>query len=193
MNGPVEDVMNYFSHEKALVDREARIGEGTRIWAFTNIQAGAVIGSRCNICDGSFVEKGAVVGNRVTIKHHVAVFDGVTIEDDVFVGSNVAFINDRYPRSNRDNDWKLEKTVIRKGATIGSNSSILCGVTVGAYAVIGAGSVVTKDVPAHAIVCGNPATIRGHACICGQRLNKRRKCACGRKFSAGKHGLECDE
>ena len=185
--------MKYFSHERALVDRDARIGEGTRIWAFTNIQAGAVIGRRCNICDGSFVEKGAVVGDHVTIKHHVAVFDGVTIEDDVFVGSNVAFINDRYPRSHRENGWKLEKTIIRKGVTIGSNSSILCGVTVGAYAVIGAGSVVTKDVPAHTIVCGNPGKVQGHACVCGQRLDKRLKCACGRKFSAGKQGLELDE
>jgi acetyltransferase-like isoleucine patch superfamily enzyme len=185
--------MNYFSHEKALVDRHARIGEGTRIWAFTNIQAGAVVGQHCKICDGSFVEKGAVLGNRVTIKHHVAVFDGVTIGDDVFVGSNVAFINDRYPRSHREDDWKLEKTVIQKGATLGSNSSILCGITIGTYAVIGAGTVVTKSVPAHAIVCGNPGVIRGYACRCGRRLSPDLKCACGRKFAAKGRGLEIDE
>jgi len=163
---------------------DAQIGDGTRIWAFTNIQAGAVIGKECNICDGSFVEKGAVVGNHVTIKHHVAVFDGVTIEDNVFVGSNTAFINDRFPRSHREDEWTLEKTVIKQGATLGSNSVILCGVTVGQYAVIGAGSVVTKNVPAHTIVCGNPAVVKGYACRCGRRLDEDHKCmSCGTEYS----------
>jgi len=151
--------MNYFKHEKALVDKDARIGEGTRVWAFANIQAGATIGRECNICDGSFVEKGAVIGDHVTIKHHVSVFDGVTIEDDVFVGSNIAFINDRYPRSHREDPWTLEKTVVKKGATIGNNSVVLCGVTIGEYAVVAAGSVVTKDVPPYAICAGNPAHV----------------------------------
>ena len=184
--------MNYFAHDMALVDKGARIGDETRIWAFTNIQGGARIGASCNICDGSFVEKGAVIGNHVTIKHHVAVFDGVTIEDDVFVGSNVAFINDRRPRSNQGG-WKLEKTLIRKGATLGSNSCILCGVTVGPYAVVGAGTVVTKDIPAHAIVRGNPGVIKGHACVCGQRLKDDLRCGCGKKFIAKGQGLEIDE
>jgi acetyltransferase-like isoleucine patch superfamily enzyme len=185
--------IKYFSHDKALVDQGAQIGDGTRIWAFTHIQGGALIGADCNVCDGSFVEKGAVVGNHVTIKHHVAVFAGVTIEDDVFVGSNVAFINDRRPRSNREDEWKFEKTVIQKGATLGSNSSILCGVTIGPYAVIGAGTVVTKDVPAHAIVCGNPGVVKGHACVCGQRLHDDLECSCGKKFVAKGQGLEINE
>jgi len=174
--------MNYFKHDQALVDEKAQIGEGTRIWAFTNIQAGAVIGKNCNICDGSFVESGGVIGNCVTVKHHVAIFDGITIEDDVFVGSNVAFINDRYPRSHREDDWTLEKTLIQKGTTIGSNSVILCGVTIGPYAVIGAGSVVTKDVPAHMIMRGNPARTQGHACHCGLPLDEQMVCRCGNSY-----------
>ena len=104
--------MNYFKHKTALVDKKAKIGKGTRLWAFTNVKAGAVIGRDCNICDGSFVEGGAVVGDNVTIKHHVAVFDGVIIGDGVFVGSNVAFINDRHPRSQkRIGCWKRRSSV----------------------------------------------------------------------------------
>jgi len=176
--------MSYFKHEKALVDDKAAIGDGTRIWAFTNIKKGAVIGRECNICDGCFVEKGSVIGDHVTIKHHVSVFDGVTLEDEVFVGSNVAFINDRHPRSHAGDGWVLEKTLVKKGASIGSNSTILCGITIGEYAVIGAGSVVTKDVGAHAIVCGNPALQQGHACCCGQKLDNEFKCSCGCEYTA---------
>ncbi|MBN1870205.1 MAG: N-acetyltransferase [Candidatus Omnitrophica bacterium] len=185
--------MSYFKHEQAIVDKKAQIGEKTRVWAFTNIQGGAVIGRECNICDGSFVEKGAVIGDHVTIKHHVAVFDGVTIEDDVFVGSNVAFINDRHPRSHRADPWTLEKTVVQKGATLGSNSVILCGVTIGEYAVVGAGSVVTKDVPAHAVVFGNPAKAEGYACRCGRKLNGKFQCACGARYQRKGRGLKIDE
>jgi len=186
--------MNYFKHDHALVDGKARIGDGTRIWAFTNIQAGAVIGKECNICDGSFVEQGAVVGDHVTLKHHVSVFNGVTIEDDVFVGSNVAFINDRHPRSHQEGEWTLEKTLIKKGASVGSNSTILCGVTVGEYAVVGAGSVITKSVPAHTIMCGNPAAPKGCACRCGLKLNNDLKCTCGKQYRVAEdQGLEIDE
>lgn len=183
----------YFRHTTALVEPGASIGEGCRLWAFTNIQAGAVIGRGCNICDGSFVEKGAVVGNHVTIKHHVAVFDGVTMEDDVFVGSNVAFINDRYPRSNRQDPWTLERTVVRRGATVGSNATILCGVTIGEYAVVGAGSVVTRDVASFAVVCGNPALPRGYACRCGRRLPGDWQCACGQRYVLRDQQLQRDE
>lgn len=185
--------MDYFKHEQAIVGEGAQIGEGTRIWAFANIQAGAVIGKECNICDGSFVEKGAVIGDHVTIKHHVEVFDGITIEDDVFVGSNVAFINDRYPRSHRKDQWNLEKSIIKKGATIGSNSVILCGIIVGEYAVVGAGSVVTKNIPANTIVRGNPAKVQGYACYCGRRINDSLKCSCGKQYTLKNQGLVVDE
>ena len=161
----------YFQHEKALVSPDAVIGDGTRVWAFSNIAGGAKIGEGCNICDGCFIEKGAVVGNHVTLKNGVYVFEGITLEDDVFCGAQVSFTNDRFPRSHRDDPWILERTLIRKGATIGSHSTILCGLTIGQYAFIGAGSVVTKDVPDYAIVWGNPARLRGFACRCGRPLN----------------------
>jgi len=174
--------MSYFKHDKALVDEGAQIGEGTRVWAFAHIQAGAVVGKGCNICDGSFVEKGAIVGDHVTIKHHVSIFDGVIIEEDVFIGSNIAFINDRYPRSHCEDEWTLEKTVIKKGATLGANAVILCGVTVGEYAMVGAGSVVTKEVPSHHMVYGNPAKFQGYACRCGRKLNEELNCSCGQTW-----------
>jgi len=174
--------VGYFKHDQAIVHSNAVIGDNTRLWAFTNIQEGAHIGKECNICDGSFVEKGAVIGNHVTIKHHVTVFDGVTIGDDVFIGSNTAFINDRYPRSNREDQWMLEKTVVKRGVTIGANVTIMCGVTIGDYAVIGAGSVVTKDVQMHALVYGNPAEFHGFACFCGRKLDQNLKCKCAKQY-----------
>jgi acetyltransferase-like isoleucine patch superfamily enzyme len=184
--------MGFFQHEKALVHKGAKIGEGTRVWANTNIQDGAVIGEGCNICDGSFVEKGAVVGNHVTIKHYVSVFDGVTIEDDVFIGSNIAFINDRHPRAHHEG-FTLEKTRVCRGASIGTNSVILCGLTIGEYAFVGAGSVVTKDVAAYTLVCGNPARPVGYACQCGLKLDSQLKCSCGKKYIHAKAGLRIDE
>ena len=185
--------MEYFKHEKANVSPDAQIGLGTRIWANTNIQAGAVIGKGCNICDGSFVEKGAVLGDHVTVKHHVSIFDGVTIEDDVFIGSNIAFINDRFPRSHREDNWKLERTLVKKGATIGTNAVIMCGLTIGSYAIVGAGSVVTKDVPDYTIVVGNPARKSGNACRCGRKLDVEFHCkTCGRHYKKSKMVLEED-
>lgn len=161
--------MSFFKHDQAIVDEGAEIGEGTRIWAFTQVQKGAVIGANCNICNGTFIEKGAQIGNSVTIKHNVSVFDGVVIEDDVFIGSNIAFINDRNPRS-RNPDWVLEKTIIKKGASLGTNAVIMCGITVGENAVVGAGSVVTKDVPPNTIVYGNPAEVKGKVDQNGKKI-----------------------
>jgi len=171
-----------FKHDQSLVHPQAKIGEGTRIWAFCNIQDGAEIGTHCNICDGCFIEKGAKIGNNVTLKNGVNVWDGVVLEDDVFCGSNATFINDRHPRSNRQDQWTLEKTVVCKGATVGSNATILCGVTVGECALIGAGSVVTKDVPPYTLVAGNPAVSKGFICHCGKKLDKDFSCDCGRKY-----------
>jgi len=171
---------NFFQHEQALVSPDARIGPDTRLWAFTNIQAGAVIGRACNICDGCFIEKGAVIGNNVTLKNGVNVFDGITIEDDVFCGANASFINDRYPRSRQQ--WRLEKTLIKKGATIGSNATILCGITIGEYAFVAAGSVVTRDVSDFTLVVGNPARFHGYACRCGRKLGEDLQCRCGQKY-----------
>jgi len=181
--------MDYFKHKTALVGKRARIGKKTRIWAFTNIQDGVHIGACCNIADHCFIEKGVVVGNHVTVKNGVSIFEGVTFEDDVFCGTNVVFINDRRPRSHRKDPWTLEKTLVKKGATIGSNATILCGITIGAYAFIGAGSVVTKDVPDYAMVVGNPAKGAGFVCQCGRPLKQGIVCSCGLCYRRWKKGL----
>lgn len=182
--------MNYFKHDTAIVDDGAAIGEETRVWAFAHVQKGSQVGSHCNICHGVYVEKGSVIGNHVTIKNHVSIFDGVTLEDDVFVGANVSFINDRLPRSHREDDWTLEKTLVKKGATIGAGAVIMCGITIGSYALIGAGSVVTKNVPNHAIFVGNPAVFKGYVCHCGRPLNQYYRCSCGKNFTVDQSGLK---
>jgi UDP-2-acetamido-3-amino-2,3-dideoxy-glucuronate N-acetyltransferase len=119
----------------------------------------------------------------------VAVFDGVTLQDDVFVGAGVAFINDRNPRSHRSDGWVLEKTLIQKGATIGANATVMCGITIATYAVIGAGCVVTKNVPDYTIVVGNPARRAGYACRCGRTLDDQLKCACGASYQISNHTI----
>jgi len=185
--------MNYFKHPTAIVGDKAQIGEGSRIWAFTNIQDEVKIGHHCNICDGCFIENGVVLGNHVTLKNNICVFNGVTLEDDVFCATNTVFINDKYPRSHRTEPWVLEKTLVCRGATLGSNATILCGVTIGEYAVVGAGSVITRDVPAYTIFFGNPAQLKGYACRCGRKLNDSLKCSCGRKYSFKNKELKLNE
>lgn len=150
----------FFIHPQALVETE-RIGKGTRIWAFAHVLQGAVIGEDCNVCDHTFVENDVVVGDRVTIKAGVQLWDGITIEDDVFIGPNSTFTNDRFPRSKQYPE-AFSRTMIRKGASIGANATILPDLTVGQFAMVGAGAVVTKDVPPYAIVVGNPARIIGY-------------------------------
>ena len=153
--------MNYFVHPQGIVE-SGHIGTDTHIWAFAHVLPGAVIGDECNICDHVFIENDVVVGNRVTIKSGVQLWDGITVEDDVFIGPNATFTNDPFPRS-KQRPEKFARTVIRHGASVGANATILPGLTVGQHAMIGAGAVVTRDVPPHAIVAGNPAQITGYA------------------------------
>ena len=149
-------------HEQALVESQA-VGAGTRVWAFAHILPGAVVGQDCNICDHTFLENDIVIGDRVTIKCGVQVWDGVRIEDDVFVGPNASFTNDRFPRSKQHlTPQQLLRTTIKKGASIGANATILPGLTIGERAMVGAGAVVTRNVPPDSIVAGNPAKIVGY-------------------------------
>jgi acetyltransferase-like isoleucine patch superfamily enzyme len=155
-------------HPAALVESD-QIGAGTRIWAFAHVAAGAVVGADCNICDHTFLEKGSVIGDRVTLKCGVYLWDGVLIEDDVFIGPNVSFCNDPYPRS-KVHLAVHPRTVIRRGASIGSGAVILPGVEIGAYAMVGAGAVVTQTIPAFALAYGNPARVQGRVDRHGQPI-----------------------
>lgn len=177
-------------HPTALVESSG-VGEGTRIWAFVHILEGAVVGNNCKIGDHSFIEGGAVIGDRVTVKNNALIWHGVTIGDDVFVGPNAVFTNVTAPRSRHQTypeDW--EKTEVADRATIGANSTIVSGIRLGYNCMVGAGSVVTKDVPDHALVYGNPARQDGWVCDCGSRLAEDLKCSnCGRKYEEGPSGL----
>jgi acetyltransferase-like isoleucine patch superfamily enzyme/dTDP-4-dehydrorhamnose 3,5-epimerase-like enzyme len=154
---PMNDV---FVHERGLCETE-EVGAGTRIWAFAHVLPGARLGADCNICDGVFIEAGVQVGDRVTIKSGVQLWEGVELEDDVFVGPNATFTNDRFPRSRAWLD-EYPKTLVRRGASIGANATILPGIEIGRGAMVGAGAVVTRPVPPNAIVSGNPARIHGY-------------------------------
>lgn len=161
----------YFAHDTAIVDEPASIGDDTKIWHFSHIMSGALVGEKCTIGQNVFVGAAARIGNNVKIQNNVSVYEGVDIEDDVFCGPSCVFTNVIRPRSafpRRDRNF--DRTLIRKGATIGANATIVCGITVGEHAFIGAGSVVTQDVPAYALYIGNPAKHGGWICKCGERL-----------------------
>ncbi len=160
----------FYKHETAIVESK-NIGSKTRIWAFVHILDNVTIGRDCNICDHCFVEQNVVIGNNVTLKSGIYIWEGVTIEDDVFLGPNVVFTNNVRPRSKQ---YIVSiKTLIKKGASVGANSTILAGVTVGKFAMTGIGSVITRDVPDHALVFGNPAKIKGWVDEFGNKLSEK--------------------
>jgi UDP-2-acetamido-3-amino-2,3-dideoxy-glucuronate N-acetyltransferase len=169
-------------HPQALVDAGAQIGARTCVWAFAHVLPGAILGADCNLCDHTFVEGGARVGDRVTLKCGVYLWDGVTVEDDVFIGPAAVFTNDRRPRSKRY-PAAFPATLLCRGVSVGGGAVILPGLRLGAWAMIGAGAVVTRDVADHALVLGNPARRVGWVCRCGERLAPAEDgacaCACG--------------
>jgi UDP-2-acetamido-3-amino-2,3-dideoxy-glucuronate N-acetyltransferase len=161
---------NYFAHETSVVDPDCQIGEGTKIWHFSHIMSHCTIGKQCSIGQNVVISPEVVIGNRVKIQNNVSVYTGVMCEDDVFLGPSAVFTNVINPRSAvvRKNEYK--QTLVRKGATIGANSTIVCGITIGKYAFVGAGAVVTKEIPDYALVIGNPARQSGWMSEYGHKL-----------------------
>ncbi len=157
----------FTAHPLAVVEEGAQIGDGTRIWHFAHVRKGAKLGENCNIGKDVYIDAEVIIGNRVKIQNGVSVYHGVTIEDDVFCGPHMTFTNDMYPRAFSPT-WDVVKTVVKRGSSIGAHATIVCDTTLGEYCMIGSGAVVTKDVPPHALVVGNPAKIIGFVCKCGQ-------------------------
>jgi UDP-2-acetamido-3-amino-2,3-dideoxy-glucuronate N-acetyltransferase len=160
-----------FIHPLAVVDDGAKIGEGTRIWHFAHVRGTAKIGDGCNIGKDVYIDSDVVIGNNVKIQNGVSVYHGVTIEDDVFCGPHMTFTNDMYPRAFGEG-WQVFKTQIKRGASIGAHATIVCDTILGEYCMVGSGAVVTKNVPAHGLVVGNPARLIGFVCKCGQPINE---------------------
>ncbi len=172
-----------FIHETAVVDEGARIGPGSRVWHFTHVCGGATIGERCVLGQNVFVGPGVELGHGVKIQNNVSVYAGVEISNDVFLGPSCVFTNVLTPRAHIERKEEFAPTRVGHGVTVGANATIVCGHTLGEYALVGAGSVVTKDVPAHAVVVGNPARRIGWACRCGEVLPDSGICArCGDKY-----------
>jgi len=179
--------MHYQAHASAIIDTGAQIGAGTKVWHFSHICSGAKIGQNCSLGQNVFIGNDVQIGNNVKIQNNVSVYDAVTLEDDVFCGPSMVFTNVYNPRSHIVRKSEYRKTLVEKGATIGANATILCGITIGRYALIGAGSVVKSDVTPYAVMAGVPARRVGWACVCGMLLNKSKskilQCSeCGLKY-----------
>ena len=173
---------NVFIHPTAEVSADAQVGAGTKIWNQAQIRENASIGENCIISKNVYIDAGVKIGSGVKIENNVNVFHGVQVEDDVFLGPSMTFTNDMFPRAFSE-EWEVSETLVEKGASIGANCTIRCGVTIHRYAMIGCGSTVTKDVPAHALLAGNPARQVGWVCRCGRKLDAEYYCAhCGESY-----------
>lgn len=183
-----------YVHETALIDKGVEIGQGTKIWHFSHVLSGSSLGERCNLGQNVVVGPDVTIGDGCKIQNNVSVYKGVTLEDDVFCGPSMVFTNIINPRSAIRKMDQVRPTVLKKGASVGANATIVCGVTLGNYSFVGAGAVVTKDVPNYALVVGNPARQMGWMCECGERLDEELHCEiCGKHYKKGNNGLDIDE
>jgi UDP-2-acetamido-3-amino-2,3-dideoxy-glucuronate N-acetyltransferase len=177
---------DYFVHESSYVDDGAVIGKGTKIWHFSHVMPGAVIGERCNLGQNVVVMPGTRLGNNVKVQNNVSIYEGVTLEDDVFCGPSMVFTNVLNPRSHVSRKTEYRATLVKRGASIGANATVVCGVMLGEFAFVGAGAVITSDVPAYALMVGVPARRVGWMCQCGERLQlaggKAACAACGARY-----------
>lgn len=174
-----------FVHQTADVSPQATVGEGSFVWHQAQLREGARVGRNCRIGKGVYIDRGVVVGDDCKLQNYAVTYEGVKLGDRVFVGPHAVFTNDLYPRA-ESKDWKIVPTLVKEGASIGANATIVCGITIGRYAMVAAGAVVTTDVPDQALVMGVPARVVGFVCECGQRLQDGRCPKCGRAFKLGK-------
>jgi UDP-2-acetamido-3-amino-2,3-dideoxy-glucuronate N-acetyltransferase len=182
----------YFAHASAVVDAGAQIGAGTRVWHFAHVSGGAVIGRDCVIGQGCYVAN-VHIGDRVRVQNQVSIYDGVTVEDGVFLGPSCVFTNVINPRAEVSRKDEYRPTLVRRGATVGANATIVCGVTIGEYAFVGAGAVVRHDVAPFALVVGVPARWIGWMCVCGARLSGDACPGCERRYRVSRERVELDE
>lgn len=187
----------YFVHESSYVDDNVKIGDGTKIWHFSHVMSNSEMGEKCNIGQNVVISPGVKLGNGVKIQNNVSVYTGVICEDDVFLGPSCVFTNVINPRSFIERKAEYRETIIGKGASIGANVTIVCGHNIGKFALIGAGAVVTKNIPDYALVMGNPARIKGYVCKCGEKLsfeNDKSTCTvCGLNYTKADEKVECNE
>ena len=188
---------DYYVHETSLVGEDVNIGDHTRVWQFCNIMSGVTIGRNCNIGQNVFIETGVKLGDCVKVKNNISLYQGVECEDGVFLGPNCVFTNVINPRSFIEKKDQLRRTIVKKGATVGANATIVCGNSIGRYAMVGAGSVVTKDVADYELVVGNPARNMGYVCKCGERIveaGEKYICnSCDKQYALEDGILVCEE